>query len=165
MKEIEGYNGKYLISPNGDVYSTRRRGCNGQYLKPHLNSNGYLKVDLRKGKERTLKLIHRLVAEAFIPNPDNKPCVNHKDGNKHNNDVNNLEWCTYSENMKHAFRNELNHVPGLNGEEHPLSKLKKEDVELIKSMKNTNITGSELGKRYNVTKEAIYNIWNGKTWK
>lgn len=79
---------------NGGSYETKER-----ILKPMLNHKGYLVVDIN-GK---VKLVHRLVAQIFIPNPDNKPQVNHKDGNKQNNCVSNLEWMTSSENVKHAF--------------------------------------------------------------
>ena len=71
-------------------------------------------------------LVHRLVANAFIPNPENKRCINHKDGNKKNNNINNLEWVSYSENMKHAYRTGLAIPPqtwlGKFGKSHPMSK-------------------------------------------
>ena len=73
-------------------------------LKQCLQNSGYLKTTIRKNKKQYNKTIHRLVAETFIPNPNNLPCINHKDGNKHNNCVDNLEWCTYSYNNKEAYR-------------------------------------------------------------
>lgn len=73
-------------------------------LKPSLNGSGYSQVFLRNNKGKSNRRIHREVAMAFIPNPENKPCVNHKDGDKLNNHANNLEWCTHSENTKHAIK-------------------------------------------------------------
>ena len=104
-KDVEGYEGLYQIDSSGNVYSFYKRGL----LKPAPTSWGYLTVELFKNKKGKTHKIHRLVAEAFLPNDDNKPLVNHKDGNKQNNHVSNLEWCTYSENLKHAWDNDLTH--------------------------------------------------------
>lgn len=95
----------YLISPKGDIYSLKKR----RLLKQKIQSNGYYTVCVfdKYGKEKTV-LVHRLVAMAYIPNPENKPQINHIDGNKQNNHVSNLEWVTGSENQKHAYRNGLN---------------------------------------------------------
>lgn len=103
---IKGFEGLYEIDVFGNVYSIvhnahRRK----RILKPYSNENGYMKVNLYdiNGKCKK-KYIHRLVAEAFIPNPANKPNVNHIDCNVKNNNVNNLEWCTQSENILHASK-------------------------------------------------------------
>lgn len=78
-----------------------------EYIKPVNVGNNYYRVRLSKNKIITNKMVHRLVAEAFIPNPDNKPFINHIDGNPKNNVVSNLEWCTPKENTKHAIANNL----------------------------------------------------------
>lgn len=101
MKPIKGYE-SYLVSINGDVYSTKRH----KYLTKSYNG-GYAKIIIRVDGVHHNKLVHRLVAQAYIPNPENKPQVNHKDGDKSNNNVFNLEWCTQSENNIHAFKNGL----------------------------------------------------------
>lgn len=98
----------------------------GRILKQVVNSYGYYCVTIKylNGKQKVCP-VHRLVAQTFIPNPDNKPQVNHIDGIKTNNHVNNLEWCTPSENLKHAFKNGLNKGGrpwlGISGEKHPVS--------------------------------------------
>ena len=91
-----------MVSDNGDV---RRIGSNKNCST--RDRKGYLAVDLYENGERKTKRVHRLVAEAFIPNPDNKTEVNHKDGNKLNNNVSNLEWVTSKENVRHAWDNGL----------------------------------------------------------
>ena len=100
-KEIEGYNGYYLISPSG-VISNRQ-----QILKTFIINSGYRAIKLTASGKKTHRLIHRLVAEAFLLNPGNKREVNHIDGNKLNNNVCNLEWVTSSENKQHAIRTGL----------------------------------------------------------
>ena len=104
-KEIEGFNGMYLISNKGRVKSYKQR--KEKILTTHKTHGNYIIVDLSsKGKSKSYRL-HRLVAKAFIPNVDDKPDVNHIDGDKSNNCSENLEWCTKSENMQHASRTGL----------------------------------------------------------
>ena len=97
-REVNGHH-DYLVSSDGRIMSLKK-GIKHE-LKPGLSGRGYLTVSLDNGHT---KPIHRLVAKAFIPNPDTKPAVNHIDGNKQNNRVDNLEWCTKSENERHAYR-------------------------------------------------------------
>lgn len=118
-KDIEGYEGLYQISNLGNVKSLDRtqiqkRGdlyynkkYKGQIIKSHLTHRGYCAVGVTKHNRHKNFSVHRLVARAFIPNPENKPEVNHIDGNKQNNRVDNLEWNTSSENLKHAYNNKL----------------------------------------------------------
>ena len=98
---IEGFH--YSASTDGRVRNDETDTIKAQTIR----KDGYYKVDLYDNGQRSSKRISRLVAEAFIPNPDNKPQVNHIDGNKLNNDVSNLEWVDNSENMLHAFRTGL----------------------------------------------------------
>lgn len=98
---IPGFN--YSVSDCGRV----RNDKTGNIKTPCVNKHGYYCVNLYKNGEQFAKRIHRLVADAFINNPENKTCVNHIDGNKLNNNVKNLEWVNHSENMLHAFRTGL----------------------------------------------------------
>ena len=100
-RAVEGYPG-YEVSNLGRVKG------HGKIMKPYKHRVTYKMVDLYKSGKRVARgMVHRMVANAFIPNPDNKPEVNHIDGNKHNNDISNLEWCTHHENMSHAWNTGL----------------------------------------------------------
>ena len=98
---IKEFNG-YLITNFGKIFSLKRH--NMKKIKCFKNKQGYLEVYLYKSGKNHKKKVHRLVAQAFIPNPDNKPCINHIDEDKTNNNVSNLEWCTYKENNNHGTR-------------------------------------------------------------
>lgn len=123
-RDIPGYEGRYKVSTDGEVYSVPRkihcgratRNVGGIIIKQQRDVNGYLTVNLCDGKgDRRSKKVHRLLASAFIPNPDNLPCVNHKDEDKANNHVSNLEWCTveynnnYGTHQQRSSRARLNH--------------------------------------------------------
>ncbi len=104
---IEGWPG-YSVTNDGKVFSTRYRGVNGAKTELSIFSDGeYACVNLTRkveGKSQRRKAgVHRLVCEAFLPNPHGKRCVNHKDGNPFNNHIDNLEWCTHSENSRHSI--------------------------------------------------------------
>lgn len=105
-KDIKGYEGKYLISNTGKVKSLTYN----KLLKPVLQ-NGYLYIHLCKNSKDKVYLLHRLVAQHFIPNPDNLPEVNHKDENKVNNDASNLEWCDAKYNSNYGTRNKRKSKP------------------------------------------------------
>lgn len=117
-KDIPGYEGLYQVSSTGKVKSLKRRiyDINNKkvifierdmILKPSENNKGYYTVKLQKDKQKKTITIHRIVANTFLDNSDNLPQINHIDGNKHNNNVENLEWCDNTYNFKHATDNKL----------------------------------------------------------
>lgn len=97
--DINGYEGLYRVSDKGEVFSQ----ITNKVLRPSKHRCGYLQVVLSKNGQLHYVTVHRLVAKAFIPNPENKRQVNHKDGNKENNSVDNLEWYTSQENIVHCI--------------------------------------------------------------
>ena len=110
-KDVVGFEGLYKVSNKGNIYSVERIGANGRKLggitlKPRPHRDGYLQVGLHKNCKMKNKWVHRLVAEAFIPNPENHPEVNHRDEVKTNNELSNLEWCGRSYNTSYGTRNE-----------------------------------------------------------
>lgn len=156
LYRIRGYE-DYLISKSGKIYST----LTDSYLK-YDNSTRYSKVklmDRRLGKPISL-LVHRLVAIQFIPNPRNLPEVNHKDGNRFNNSVYNLEWCTAEYNKRHAKECELYRVE----EDNPRAKLTKEQVIDIYMEYDKNKNKSYIARKYNVSDALIGEIVRGVRW-
>jgi len=112
MKDIKGYEGLYAVTEDGKVWSYPKRvnSYEGSWMIQHeyvnrknrITPHVQYTVPLSKNGKRTRCQVHRLVAQAYIPNPENKPQINHKDGNPLNNNIDNLEWVTQSENMRHA---------------------------------------------------------------
>ncbi len=99
----------YLIYPDGKVYNQKYK----RYLKPSMNNSGYLYVNLWKNSKDKKFSIHRLIAIYYIPNPQNKPFINHIDGNKLNNNISNLEWCTPIENLNAYRSKQSNNTSGI----------------------------------------------------
>ena len=148
---------KYFISRDGDVLNSKT----GKFLKNHDNGSGYRKVTLTTNGEQSQKYIHTLVALTYIPLEKDKKQVNHKDGNKLNNNINNLEWVNNSENQKHA------HKIGLkkNGNELWNGKFSKEDIDKIKELKKEGVLQYKIAKIMNTTNGTISSILTGKRYK
>lgn len=102
MKDIKGFEGRYAVTSCGKVWSYKRK----KWLRPSTDERGYQRVSLQVNNEKHTKKLHRLVAEAFIPNPNNLPQVNHKDENPSNNHMSNLEWCDAKYNCNYGHHNE-----------------------------------------------------------
>lgn len=141
----------YEITRDGKVINKHT----GHTLAPQPNGKGYLRVSIGK----KLMFIHRLVAEKYIPNPENKPQVNHKDGNKLNNCVDNLEWVTNQENRNHAVDNDLQ----VTGEKCSWAKLTEENVKEIRA--NPGYENEYWARKFKVSRSTINDVVNYRTWK
>ena len=150
----------YEISNKGNIRSLRK---DKKQLKLILNNYGYYYITGNYRGYRSTLSIARLVAKAFIPNPDNKPEVNHKDGIKTNNNDWNLEWCTDSEQMKHAVKMGLSTNASKKGEEHNTSKHTFATVQVIREKYKTGKYSMRgLAKQYNTTSGYISDVINNK---
>lgn len=172
-KPIKDYEGLYEVSSLGRIRSLDKvvrsgiknsvfRTIKGRILKPREDKYGYACITLSKNLKTKNYFIHRLVAISFIPNPENKKQVNHKNGVKCCNVLSNLEWNTLSENRQHAYDSGLQKAP--NGEGHYKSIFSKEDVLDIRRIGRTK-TLTEIAKIYNVDFRNISNILLYKTYK
>lgn len=153
----------YEISKYGDV----RNKQTGKILKQKLKKDNYLEVSISMGSRQNVKhcLVHRLVAEAFIPNPESKPQVNHKDGNTTNNQVTNLEWVTNQENITHSIITGLK--PNDRGENSCNSKMTKEQVQWCRDVykpRDKEFGCRALAKMFNVSKSTMSYILTNKTY-
>ena len=181
-KPIVGYEGLYEISTLGRIKRLEKLvvnkiGSNAPFLRKFPEryvtdsgkSNRYSKVGLLKNKETKYFNIHRLVAEAFIPNPDNKPEVNHIDGIKNNNTVSNLEWCTPRENTQHILK--LRRSQSKKWGNASLSD--KQVIEILEFLKENTQKGirvkhglhAYIGRKYGVSRKVIINIYEGRVYK
>jgi len=154
---VVGYEGLYDISRFGQPYGIKT----DTFLKSVAGSSGYLQVTLCKGGEPHHKLIHQLVAEAFL-----RPCVegeevNHKNGNKLDNCAENLEISTRSKNMLHAYRYGL---MSCIGENHPSARFKNKDIPVIRQRQNDGETLQAIASDYGVSRKCIWDIVNRETW-
>ena len=147
---------QYLCSNFGNIKSLRYLDI----LKGSKNSCGYKRVQL--GSSKNKHFVHRLVAECFIE-AKSGTTVNHKDGNKDNNHVDNLEWCTIKNNNIHALQTGLR-IPA-KGESHAHSKLLESNVNAIILLLDQGINCTQIGKQFFVDRKTISDIKNGKTWK
>lgn len=181
-KDILEYE-KYQISNLGRVKRKKRIFSNNRWkkrilkemlIRPFIAKSGHLRVCLTIDGKKKNESIHRLVAKAFIPNPENKPQINHIDCDPANNNVNNLEWCTQRENTVHAIQNGLIDINELKmrlekgrklGSEHGMSKLIEKEIIKIKKMLKKGIKQTEIAKIFNVDATNISCIARNKTWK
>lgn len=158
MKSIDLYEGKYTLYSNGTVVSHSRKAH--RYIEAEINGKinpaGYKQIILYDmNSKRHYVLVHRLVAKYFVPNPNNYRVVNHKDGNKLNNDVSNLEWCTDHDNQIHA-RDTLKVYD---------NKLSFEKAEEIRKLYSSgNYSGAKLAKMYGIGKTMVYSVIHYKRW-
>lgn len=169
-KDVKGFDGFYQVSNLGRVKSVSRKIGNcfrkEKIRSLSLTKDGYVKLRLSYCGKDVTKRVHRLVAEAFIPNPENKETVNHKDGNKLNNCIYNLEWADRSEQMYHAYKHSLKKSE--RGTENAQSKL---TVEQIKEIRKTYVRYSRkygtiaLADKYGVTNRVIGLIVKNLSYK
>ena len=171
-KEI--YGGKYLVYDDGRIYSSKHK----KFLTPDVEKLGYHQVTLfdENGRKNRIK-VHRLVAMTYIENPDNLPQVNHKDGDKSNNSVSNLEWCTAYQNNKHARDNGLNPISESNSKRWDNPEFRRKAVERLKKMhENLDFSGTKnpsfryfliyQGKKHTIRElQEIFNLKPGKAFK
>jgi hypothetical protein len=152
-KKIEGFE-NYSVSNEGRVKNDKI------FLKLSYNKRGYSQVVLWNKNKNKIQTIHRLVAQAFIPNPDNKPEVNHIDYNKTNNHVSNLEWATKKENEDHALQNGLK----VKGEQNGGSKLTEIEVIEVRKLFKEGWLKKDLAQKFGITRNSISNIIKRKFW-
>jgi hypothetical protein len=152
---------EYLVSSDGKIYS-RKRSLIPTELKLDTNKFGYGQITLFNGAIKMKKRVHRLVAEAFIPRTTDTFVVNHKDGNKQNNHVDNLEWCSQSDNIKHAYAHGLRKPLG---SRHFSSKLTEEKVREIRKLIADGLNNPQIAARYGVVAKSISDIRVGNSWR
>ena len=165
-KDIPGYESSYQVSDMGRIYSFPKGNAMnhaGKFMKPNINHKGYNYVILRKNGKQKMFFIHRLVGNAFIPNPENLPEINHRFGNKDDNRASELEWNTHDQNMKHASKTGL--MKGPQGMKCRSAKLTDQQVlEIRKKYIKGLITYQQLADEYKISTPIITNIINRKIW-
>ena len=161
-RDVGGYEGLYQVSNLGRIRSFHNQY--GRVLKPIRTTDGYSQVTLTKKGNQTFVRLHVLIARAFIPNVENKPQVNHIDGNRQNCRVDNLEWVTPKENIQHAYRTGL----AKSGPNHSRSLLTAEQVRYIRRVYkkgDPEFGMGALGRKFGVHIGVIYGVIHRKTYK
>jgi hypothetical protein len=159
---------KYEFSSFGNVRSrdsidSMGRLKRGIVLKLQKSSNGYVILTLSSDNAKKTFQIHRLIATAFVPNDSNLPCVNHINGNKQDNKVQNLQWCSYSENNQHAFDSKLKLPTKQDGR--PGTKLSLSKARLIRELARCGSEAEALAERFKVCKQMVKDVIANKRWK
>lgn len=173
-KYIQGWEGFYMISSFGRVSGVSRdvedsrghcRRISSKILAGGTNTAGYRRIQLTKLGKECDEMIHRLVATAFLDNPEGKPQVNHKNGIKDDNREENLEWCTSSENIAHAYATGLRNPPtNVVGSDNPRAKLSDNDVRFIRYWSECGYNGKDIAAVFNVNPSTVSMILLNKTW-
>lgn len=164
MKDIEGFEGRYAITEDGEIFSVRKDIFLKKFLAKlsYSKKPGYFYVSLWTGSRNRNLLVHRLVALAYIINPNNLSTVNHKNGIKTDNRVENLEWCTSKENSQHAVR--LGFITNRN-ELNPNARLSKAQVLEARYLYTEGVSVKNLALRLAISETHTYDILSGKYWK
>lgn len=161
IKKIKESTGEYYVTKDGYIYNDKTN----YWTKGFDDGNGYLRFHIKLNKnKKKMVFVHRLIAEAFIPNTENKPFINHINGIKNDNRVENLEWCTISENLKHKFRIGLQ---SYKGEKNNSAKINYEIAEKIRDISNkTGFKARKLNKHYfqEYSVSLIDNVINNRNW-
>ena len=159
---INGEETRYEVSDTGVVFSINKSGKE-KILKHFITDDGYHRVVIHLHGVKYTKQVHRLVAMAFIPNPENKPQVNHINGNKNDNSVTNLEWNTPKENIDHAWSNGLSHPAYC--ENHPNAVYTDEQIhEVCKELERNQLTMAEIGEKTSVSYTVVKQIRSHVIW-
>lgn len=160
MKQIQDFPNYYILK-DGRVWSKYRE----RWLKPNIDAQGYMKILLTKNGKQITQRMHRLVAQAFIPNPENKPEVNHKSGIKTDNNINNLEWVTSSENMQHSYN--IGTHQKIIGENNFNAKLTNIQVNEIRNnhYKIIQPYKNKIWEKYGISRINYYDVLKYRTWK
>jgi hypothetical protein len=168
---VPGYGERYLINKKGELFRKESlnnlgRRISSKLLKPYVYPGlGYWVYSISYEGKNYCIYMHRLLAEAFIPKIPGKYCVNHKDCNRRNNSLENLEWVTHQENIKHAYDNGKIKNLGGEGDKCGASKLNSEQVKEIKILLKAGEKKGDIAKKFNVSKQNILSISNGYTWR
>lgn len=163
--KIENSHELFEISSNGRLRNIKT----GHIYKPETLSSGYLSCRVTCGSrdKKVHIIIHKGVAYTFLSNPDNLPCVNHVDGNKTNNHIDNLEWCTYGRNLQHSYDTGLFDKTVISGENNHAAKLTAQDAVYIRDVyiKGSRSCGAHaLARQFGVSHQTILSIINKETW-
>lgn len=159
FRQIDGAPG-YFVSNLGRVRSSKSSKC----LREAKNNRGYSVVGIYNAQHKLFtQLVHRLVAKAFIDNPEGLPHVNHLDGNKQNNRVDNLEWSSPSRNQRHAIQNGLRKP--FKGSNNPKAKLNESRVRIARSLIKSGHSDKTIGNCIGVDRRSVFDIRRQKTWQ
>jgi hypothetical protein len=180
IQDIPGYEGLYAVTRDGKVWSYPKKsrvGRNGgfrmdgnKWLKPFksVSASGKpyhrLSIADANGRRKSL-LVHRIVAQTYIPNPDKLPFINHLNGATLDNRVENLEWCTAKRNTKHAYDNGWIRTPKQQGERNSQAKMTEADARRVKKLSRDGMGDTAISRETGINRSAVKDITKGKTWR